>query len=201
MTLSTRPIAPPTTASVGGSRTFAGMPGLRSSRARTPPTMDLNGRSGAFSTAAGPRTSDAGVHARTHSPLSFTTHAARAPLAHSTTITETATRARQPIRPLPRMVDCHIQRERVTALRGSERPGRVPAGCAVGTPTSLEKPGDGPSVQSGKGGQLDDIHPPLPRLALGHERLPLAEAPRHLHLGQPRLTASLAQAGEEAAVG
>src|SRR5439155_7815531 len=37
----------------------------------------------------------------------------------------------------------------------------------------------------------------LPRLALGHERLPLAEAPRNLHLGQPRLTARLAQAGEK----
>src|SRR5438552_16206349 len=41
----------------------------------------------------------------------------------------------------------------------------------------------------------------LPRLALGHERLPLAEAPRNLHLGQPRLTARLAPAGEKAAVG
>src|SRR6266516_8055211 len=96
MTLSTRPIPPPTTASMGGSRIFPFIPGLRSSRAtRTPPTVDLSGRSGAFSIAAGPRASDAGVHARTHSPVSFTTQAASAPLAHSTTISRTETRTRQ----------------------------------------------------------------------------------------------------------
>src|SRR5438034_932158 len=102
--------------------------------------------------------------------------------------------------PFPAWLDVTYTRTRssATALR---TPGRVPAGCPVGTPTSLEKPGDGPSIQSGKGGQFDDIHPPLPRLALRHERLPLAEAPPNLRLGQPRLTARLAQAGEEAAVG
>src|SRR2546429_3394437 len=47
---------------IWGSRIFPFIPGLRSSRAtRTPPTADLSGRSGAFSIAAGPRTSDAGV--------------------------------------------------------------------------------------------------------------------------------------------
>src|SRR5439155_21530358 len=94
--LSTRPIPPPTTASMGGSRIFPFIPGLRSSRAtRTPPTADLSGRSGAFNIAAGPRASDAGVHARTHSPVSLTNQAASAPLAHSTTISRTETRTRQ----------------------------------------------------------------------------------------------------------
>jgi len=93
----------------------------------------------------------------------------------------------------------HIHASALQRYGAPNGQGRVPAGCAVGTPTSLEKPGDGPSVQSGKGGQLDDIHPPLARLALGDERLPLAETPRHLHLGQPRLTARLAQASQEAA--
>src|SRR5213593_5142466 len=88
---------------MGGSRIFPFIPGLRSSRAtRTPPTADLSGRSGAFRIAAGPRPSDAGVHARTHSPVSFTTQAARAPLAHRTTVSRRDARIRQMLR-LPGM--------------------------------------------------------------------------------------------------
>src|SRR3989454_8638526 len=129
MTLSTRPIPPPTTARVGGSRIFPCIPGLRSSRAtRTPPTADLSGRSGAFSIAAGPRTSDTGVHARTHSPRSFNTQAASAPRAQSTISARARPRTCHTTRRFPGMARRAYTRTRGSAMgRGQSLPtgGRV----------------------------------------------------------------------------
>src|SRR5436309_2715445 len=89
-------MAPPPSVKSGGNRIFDFRSGLRSSCAtRNPPTADRTGASGAFSIAEGPRPSEAVVHARTHSPRSFTIHAPSAPLARSA-----ATSARTPA-PLP----------------------------------------------------------------------------------------------------
>src|SRR5438876_9806165 len=89
-------MAPPPSVKSGGNRIFDFRSGLRSSCAtRNPPPADRTGASGAFSIAEGPRPSEAVVHARTHSPRSFTIHAPSAPLARSA-----ATSARTPA-PLP----------------------------------------------------------------------------------------------------